>query len=151
MHRTSKVVAEMKAADLLLRPNYGSVSATYVLLSADFDTGGAWGATETLPVRFQDGMCSGRISATFRLQPFSNDMKVSWKATEMWVNLYEYLSCTDGTVMKHGCSKSIVPNEIRLMRCTETHAHVKPAAANRTGLCKVGKIRSTGAFAKQQI
>jgi len=33
----AKVVAQMKAADLPPRSNDGSVSADYVLLSADFD------------------------------------------------------------------------------------------------------------------
>lgn len=136
MHRASKVVAEMKAAELPPRSSCRRVSAACVLLPADFDTGVTWNAIKILLVRFQNEMCNGSFSAKFKLPSPSNDMKVMWKANEMRVDNYECPSCTDSTIIKHECSNSIIPSEIRLMKCTETHAHAHVKRASQSGLAR---------------
>jgi hypothetical protein len=65
-------------------------------------------------VRCQFEACGSSISTTLEPLSFNKDTKLMWKATEMPVNLFEYLSCTDSSAIKRGCSKTLVPGEMKL-------------------------------------
>lgn len=85
-----------------------------VLLAAGVDTGVTSSASEIPPMSFYIEMYYGSVVSP-KLITFSGDMKLMWKATEMIVNLYEYLSCTDSSTVKHWFSLDNVPSEIRLV------------------------------------
>lgn len=51
-----------------------------------------------------------------KLLSFRKDVELTWKAAEMLVNLYEYLSHTDGSTVELECSKNIYTAEIQPMK-----------------------------------